>query len=95
MKMNLPTNVCLRRNYQLFLIITHWSHFKSNIFFYKLNVYNISAKKHQVVHSWDIDEISVSGTLIGKYLEYIPLTLRNYKKQKGTNIVKYLHILLF
>ena len=49
-----------------------------------MNVYQISAKEHQVVHRWDADEISVSETLFSKYSEYIPQILRNYKKLKGT-----------
>ena len=52
--------------------------------FYNLNVYKISAKELQVVH-----EISVSETLFGKYLEYVPLILLNYKKQKRKNIVRF------
>ena len=81
-KINLPTHVCLRRNYRLFFLITHWSYFKNNNLLYKLNVYKISANKYQVVHSWDLDEISVFETLFGKYLEYASLILRNYKKTK-------------
>ena len=88
-EINLPRHVCLRRNYQLFLIIAHWSYFKNNNLFYNLNVYKISAKEHQVVHSWDVDEISVSETLFGKYLEYVPLILQNCKKQKRTKIVRF------
>ena len=48
------------------------SYFKNNNLFYKLNVYKISAKEDQVVHSWDVGEISVSETSFGKYLEYVP-----------------------
>ena len=88
-KINLPTHVCIRRNYQLFLVITHWSYFKNNNWFYKLNVYKVSAKEHQVVHSWDVDEILVCEILFGKYLKYVPLILKNYKKQKRTKIVRF------
>ena len=88
-EINLRRHVCFRRNYQLFLIIAHWSCFKKNNLFYNLNVYKISAKEHQVVHSWDVDEISVSETLFGKYLEYVPLILQNCKKQKRTKIVRF------
>ena len=85
----MPTHVCLRRIYQLVLIITHWSYFKNNNLFDNLNVYKISAKEHQIVHSWDVDEIWVSETLFGKYLEYIPVILQNCKKQKTTKIVRF------
>ena len=80
MKIYLPTHVCLRRNY--------WSYFKNNDLLHKLNVCKISAKERQVVHSWNLDEISVSETLFGKYLEYVPLILRNYKKVKWTKVVR-------
>ena len=35
------------------------------------------------------DEISVSKMLFSKYLEYVPLILRNYKKLKRKKIVKF------
>ena len=54
-----------------------------------MNVYQISAKEHQVVHRWDADEISVSETLFSKYSEYIPQILHNYKKLKQTKIVEF------
>ena len=54
-----------------------------------LNVYKISAKEHQVVDRCAADEISVSVILFGKYLEYVPLVLRNYKKVKRTKVVRF------
>ena len=54
-----------------------------------MNVYQISAKEHQVVHRWDADEISVSETLFSKYSEYIPQILHNYKKLKQTKILEF------
>ena len=54
-----------------------------------MNVYQISAKEHQVVHRVDADEISVSETLFSKYSEYIPQILHNYKKLKQTKILEF------
>ena len=61
---------------------------KCNDLLNTLNVYQIPAKEHQVVHHWDADEISVSETLFSKYSKYIPQILRNYKKIKRTNYKK-------
>ena len=44
-----------------------------------LNVYKISANEHQVSDRWVTDEISVFKILLWKYLEYVPLILRNCK----------------
>ena len=55
--------VCLRRNYQLFLIITHWSYLKCTDILSSLNVYKILWKEHEVVHRWAVDEVSVSEWL--------------------------------
>ena len=52
-----------------------------------LNVYKIPAKEHQVADTWAADEIWVSRILLSKYSEYVPLTLRNYKKLKKAKIV--------
>ena len=62
---------------------------KCNDLLNTLNVYQIPAKEHQVVHRWDADEISVSETLFSKYSEYIPQILHNYKKLKQTKIVEF------
>ena len=70
-------NLYLSKNYQILLILTHWSYSKCNDVWHTLNVYIIPAKKHQVVDSWVVDEISVSGPFFGKYLENVPVTLRN------------------
>ena len=52
-----------------------------------LNVYKIPAKEHQVVDHSEADEISVSQVLFWKYLEYVPLILRNHKKLNSIKIV--------
>ena len=49
-------------------------------FTYLDNIYKILAKEHQVVDRGAADEISLSQILFWKYLEYVPLILRNYKK---------------
>ena len=54
-----------------------------------LNVYEIPAKEHQVVDSCAADEISVSEILFGKYLEYVPLILHNYKNVKRIKVVRF------
>ena len=51
-----------------------------------LNVYKVPTKEHQVVYSGAVDEISVLETLLWKYLEYVALILRNYKKLKSRKI---------
>ena len=57
---NLPTHICPMRNWQLFLILTHWSYSKCKNILQTLYVYKIPAKEHQVVHRWGTDAISVS-----------------------------------
>ena len=52
---------------------------KYNDLLHTLNVYQISAKQHQVVDGWAADEMSVSETLFSKYSEHVPQILRNYK----------------
>ena len=54
-----------------------------------MNVYKISAKEHQVVDRCAADEMSVSEILFGKYLEYVTLILRNYKKVRRTKVVRF------
>ena len=77
MKVNLPTHVWLRRNYQLFFILRHWTYSKYKDTFHMLNVYEIPEKEHQVVDHWAADERSVSEILFFKYLEYASLLLCN------------------
>ena len=84
--MNSAANLCLRKNYQILLILTYWSYTKWNDVLHTLNINKILAKKHQVVQSWVVHEISVFGTLFGKYLEYALLTLCNHKKLKRTKL---------
>ena len=57
---NLPTHICPMRNWQLFLILTHWSYSKCKDILQTLNVYKITEKEHQVVDRFDEDKISVS-----------------------------------
>ena len=83
-----PIHVCLRINYHLFLIITHWRYFKYNDLLHTLNVYKILEKEHQeIVRA--ADKISVSKELFSKYLEYVPPILWNYKKLKSKKIGKF------
>ena len=79
-KINLPTDICPTRNWQLFLILTHWIYSKCEDILQTLNVYQITEKEHQVVDRWGTGEISVSQILFWKYLEYVPLILRSYTK---------------
>ena len=76
-KVNSLIHICLRRNYLFFFVLTHWNSFKSIDILHTLNVYKISPKEHQVVDSCATDEKSASDILFGKYLEYVPLILRN------------------
>ena len=52
-----------------------------------LNVCEIPAKVRHVVDDWVAGETSVSKILSSKYLEYVPLIIRNYKKLIITKIV--------
>ena len=58
-KVKLQRHIYLRRNYHLFVILTHWSFFKCKNILQTLNVYKIPLKEHQVNDSWAADEISV------------------------------------
>ena len=60
MKVNFPTHVCLRRNWQLFLILTLWSYSKCKDTLHTLNVYKIPAEVYKIVHRWTADEVSLS-----------------------------------
>ena len=58
-KATLATPVCLRRNCQLFLILTLWSYSKCKDLLDTLNVYKIPAKEQKVVDCGAADELSV------------------------------------
>ena len=60
---------------------------KYNDLLHTLNLYQITAKEHQVVDSWTADELSVLEILLWKYSEYVPQILRNCKKLKRAKIV--------
>ena len=60
-----------------------------------LNVYKISGKKHQLIDFWVSDEMSALEILFWKYLSYIPLILRNYKKLKAANFFMILNFFYF
>ena len=60
MKVNLPTHICLARNYQLCLVLTHWSYSKCKDLLQVFNVYKIPGEEHEVADGWAVDEISVS-----------------------------------
>ena len=60
MKVNFPTHVCLRRNLQLFLILTLWSYSKWKGILNTLNVYKIPAKDYKIVDRWTADKVSLS-----------------------------------
>ena len=60
MKVNLPIHICPTRNWQLFLILTHWTCSKYKDVLHILDVYQIPAKEHQVVVCWAADHISIS-----------------------------------
>ena len=49
----------------------------------------IPPKQSQAVDSLAGNEVSVSEILSCKYLEYIPLILRKFKKLKRTNILRF------
>ena len=56
-RVNLTTHICPTRNWQLFLILRHWSYCKCKDVLQTFIVYKIQAKEHQVVDDWDADEI--------------------------------------
>ena len=58
-RVNLPTQICPTRNWQLFLILTHWSYSKCKDILQTLNGCKIAAKEHQVVDRRDANKISV------------------------------------
>ena len=73
----------------VFFIIMHWSYFKDNDSLRKLNVYKIPPNQCQVVDSWAVNKVSVSEILSCKYLEYVPLILRKFKKLKKTKVFRF------
>ena len=52
-------------------------------------IYKIHAKEHQAVDSWAADEILAWEIFLWKYVEYVPLILRNYKILMRTKIVRF------
>ena len=73
----------------MFFILSQWSYSKCKDILQTLNVYKISAKEYQVVDRWDADEISASKIIFWKYLQYVPVILRNYKKLNRMKIVRF------
>ena len=68
--------------------LTNLSYFKFNDILHMLNVYKILVKDQEVLDSWATGEISVSELfLLLKYLEYVPVILRNCEKIKRRKIV--------
>ena len=61
----------------------------AKIYWITLNLYKIPAKEHQVVGHVAADQISISEILFWKYSECLPITLRNYKKLKRRQIVRF------
>ena len=60
-KVNLQTFIHIypKRNWQLFLILTHWSYSKWKYILQTQIVYKIPTKEHHVVDRWHAHEISV------------------------------------
>ena len=85
----MTTYVCPRRDYNLLLIITHWSYFKCNDMLHSLNVYKSFSNKLQVVDSWASYQMPVSEILFWKYLKYVPLLLPTCKRLKRTKLAKF------
>ena len=56
-RVNLGTYICPKRNSNYFWY-WHWSHSKCRDILQTLNVYKIPGKEHQIVHDWDVHEIS-------------------------------------
>ena len=52
-----------------------------------LNVNKIIVKDQEALDSWATDEISVAEISFWKYLEYVPVILRNCKKIKRRKTV--------
>ena len=63
--------------------------FKYEGLLYTLNLHKVPAKEHQVDDRLVADEISVLEILLWKYIENVPIMLRNYEKVKITNIVRF------
>ena len=86
-------HVCLRINYHLLLIITHWRYFKCSDLLNTLNVDKILEKEHQGSIR-TADKISVPKMLFSKYLEYVSLILWNYKNLKRKKLLNLKFILI-
>ena len=67
--------------------ITNLSYFRFNDILHMLNVYKIIVKDQEALDSWATDEISVAEISFWKYLEYVPVILRNCKKIKRRKTV--------
>ena len=63
MKVNFPTHVCLRRSWQLFLILTLWSYSKYKDILHTLNVYKIPVKDYKIVDRWTAGEVYCFGNI--------------------------------
>ena len=60
LKINFQRHACLRKNRQLFLVLTLWRYSKCKDLLDMLNVYKILGKEHKAVDRWAADEISIS-----------------------------------
>ena len=70
-----------------FFTITNFRYFRFNDILRMLNLYKIIVKDQEALDSWAADEISVAETPFWKYLEYVPVILRNCKKIKRRKTV--------
>ena len=77
------TKTCMSSKKLLpFFTKTKFSSFCFNDILRMLNVYKTIVKDQEALDSWATDEISVAEISFWKYLEYIPVILRNCKKNK-------------
>ena len=83
----MSTHLCLRTNSHLCLILKHWSFAKAKNILDTFNVCKSPAKEDQLVDRWDADEIEMKGIVFYKYLQCLPLILRNSKKLNMAKIV--------
>ena len=70
-----------------FFTVTNLIYFRFNDILHMLNVYKIIVKDQEALDSWATDEISVAEISFWKYLEYVPVILRNCKKIKRRKTV--------
>ena len=67
--------------------ITNLSYFRFNDILHMLNVYKIIIKDQEALDSWATDERSAAEISFWKYLEYVPVILRNCKKiERGKTV---------